>query len=182
MNKSIGSTLFILLLLNCTNPIEKKKKEFENCKITIDSFEIKNLKLFIVPLAPKAYIKANIKVENTNDVPVDIEKFQFKTYLLEKDKEDVLIANVVNEMMQTVPAKETKIIETEMQTLFEENTSMKNISTYMNLAKSYLNGGELDLLMDGNIEFNTFAGKISIPVKEKVKANLNKKKSESKKP
>ena len=171
----------LFVFVNCANPIEKKKKEFENCKITIDSFEIKNLRLFVVPLAPKAYIKANLRVENTNDVPVDIEKFQFKTFLLEKDKEDTLIAQVVNDQVQKVEAKSVKIIPTEMQTLFEENSSMKNISTYLNIAKSYLNGQDLDLLMDGTVEFNTIVGKIKIPIKEKVKANLNQKKSDAKK-
>jgi hypothetical protein len=174
--------LLLFLAINCTNPIEKKKKEFENCKITVDSIEIKNMRLFIVPLAPKAYIKANLRVENTNDVPVDIEKFQFKTFLLEKDKENTLIAQVQNDQVQKVEAKSVKIIPTEMQTLFEENSSVKNISTYLNIAKSYLNGQDLDLLMDGTIEFNTFVGKVNIPVKEKIKANLNQKKTEEKKP
>lgn len=175
--------LFVVLFLfiNCANPIEKKKKEFENCKITIDSLEIKNLRLFVVPLAPKAYIKANLRVENTNDVPVDIEKFQFKTFLLEKDKEDTLIAQVMNDQVQKVEAKSVKIIPTEMQTLFEENSSMKNISTYLNIAKSYLNGQDLDLLMDGTVEFSTIIGKINVPIKEKIKANLNQKKSDAKK-
>ncbi len=171
----------IFLFVSCANPIEKKKKEFENCKITIDSLEIKNLRLFMVPLAPKAYIKANLRVENTNDVPVDIEKFQFKTFLLENDKESTLIAQVMNDQVQKVEAKSVKIIPTEMQTLFEENSSMKNISTYLNIAKSYLNGQDLDLLMDGTVEFNTIVGKINIPIKEKIKANLNQKKSDAKK-
>jgi hypothetical protein len=182
---------FIILIFifthNCQTPFEKKKKEFENCKITIESLEINNLRLFIIPLAPKAYIKANLRVENTNDVPVDIEKFYFKTFLLSKknktEQEQTLIADVTNQTIQTIPANSVKIIPTEMQTLFEENSGIKNISTYLYLAKTYLNGEDIDLLMDGNIEFSTIVGKLNIPVKEKVKANLNqKKKQEEKKP
>ena len=180
-------TLFFVFFYNCQSPLEKKKKEFENCKITIESLEINNLRLFIIPLAPKAYIKANLKVENTNDVPVDIEKFYFKTFLLtnknKNEQEQTLIADVTNQTLQTIPANSVKIIPTEMQTLFEENSGMKNISTYLYLAKTYLNGEDIDLLMDGSIEFSTMIGKLTIPVKEKLKANLNqKKKQEEKKP
>lgn len=172
----------VLLFLNCTNPIEKKRKELENCKITVDSLEIKNFRMFIVPPVPKLYFTANIQIENTNEVPVTIEKFSFKVSTVESGNENTYIAEVTSSNEHTIPALTSEIIQADMQTLFEENVNKKLVIVFADLIKLALGGGEIEFMLEGTVEFNTVLGKMNVPIREKVKTRLRNSKKTEKKP
>lgn len=180
--------LFLMILIafiiftNCTNPIEKKRKELENCKIKVDSLEIKNFRMFIVPPVPKLYFKANIQIENTNDVPVTIEKFYFKVLTVEGGNENSYLAEVTNASEHVIAPFSTDMIQADMQTLFEENVNKKLVIFFADLLKAALSGGELEFIIEGTVEFDTILGKMNIPLKEKVKTSLRKPKKIEKKP
>jgi len=182
MKIKLSLLLSILLFSTCTNPIEKKRKELENCKITVDSLEIKNVRMFIVPPVPKLYFKANIKIENTNDVPVTIEKFSFKISTIDGGNENAHLAEVINANEHEIPAFATEIIQADMQTLFEENVNKKLVIFFADLIKAVLGGGEMEFVLEGTVEFNTILGKMNVPLKEKVKTSLRNNKKSEKKP
>ena len=171
MKIKLSLLLSILLFSACTNPIEKKRKELENCKITVDSLEIKNVRMFIVPPVPKLYFKANIKIENTNDVPV-----------IDGGNENAHLAEVINANEHEIPAFATEIIQADMQTLFEENVNKKLVIFFADLIKAVLGGGEMEFVLEGTVEFNTILGKMNVPLKEKVKTSLRNNKKSEKKP
>ena len=177
-------SIFVILLfflLHCTNPIEKKRKELENCKITVDSLEIKNFRMFLIPPVPKLYFTANIQIENTNEVPVTIEKFAFKVSTVEGGNEATYIAEVEHKSEHTIAARSTEIIQADIQTLFEENVNKKLVIFFADLVKAALGGGEMEFILEGSIEFNTILGKMNIPIREKVKTRMrNPKKPEKK--
>lgn len=177
-------SLFIVVLVfsTCTNPIEKKRKELENCKITVESLKIKNVRMFIVPPVPKLYFNANIQIENTNDVPVTIEKFSFKVSTIEGGNENTYLAEVTNTNQRVIPPLTTEIVEAEMQTLFEENVNKKLVIFFADLIKSALGGGEMEFIIEGTVEFDTILGKMNVPIKEKVKTSLRNSKKTEKKP
>ena len=177
MKIKLSLLLSILLFSACTNPIEKKRKELENCKITVDSLEIKNVRMFIVPPVPKLYFKANIKIENTNDVPVTIE-----ISTIDGGNENAHLAEVINANEHEIPAFATEIIQADMQTLFEENVNKKLVIFFADLIKAVLGGGEMEFVLEGTVEFNTILGKMNVPLKEKVKTSLRNNKKSEKKP
>lgn len=182
MKLKLSLFISILLFSTCTNPIEKKRKELENCKITVDSLEIKNFRMFIVPPVPKLYFKANIQIENTNEVPVTIEKFSFKISTVDGGNENAYLAEVENKSEHTIPALTTEIIQADMQTLFEENVNKKLVVFFADLIKAALSGGEMEFVLEGTVEFNTVLGKMNVPIKEKVKTRLRNTKKSEKKP
>lgn len=182
MKLKLSLFVFLFLFISCTNPVDKKRRELENCKITVDSLEIKNVRMFIVPPVPKLYFKANIQIENTNEVPVTIEKFSFKISTVESGNENAYLAEVSNTSEKEIPALTTQIIQADMQTLFEENVNKKLVIFFADLIKAVLAGGEMEFILEGSVEFNTILGKMNIPIKEKVKTSLRKNKKPEKKP
>lgn len=180
-------SIFIYLLIGnlvfyCSNPIEKKKKELQNCIVTVAELEITNFRMFIVPPVPKIYFKTGIRIENTNDVPVTIDRFAFKIALLgvkseskdakETEQEPSYIAEVINEKPYTIPPLTTEIIYVNMQTIFEENPDRRVIKFFSEILRGVVTGKELEFLLDGTIEFDTVLGAMNIPVKEKIKTKL----------
>lgn len=182
MKLKLASFICVLLFTNCTNPIEKKRKELENCKITVESLQVKNFRMFLIPPVPKIYFTANIQIENTNEVPVTIEKFSFKVSTVEGGNENTYLAEVENKSEHTIPALTTEIIQADMQTLFEENVNKKLVIFFADLMKAALGGGEMEFILEGTIEFNTVLGKMNIPIKEKIKTSLRNTKKSEKKP
>lgn len=130
-------SIFVILLFFffIAQTPSKKRKELENCKITVDSLEIKNFRMFLIPPVPKLYFTANIQIENTNEVPVTIEKFAFKVSTVEGGNEATYIAEVEHKSEHTIAARSTEIIQADMQTLFEENVN-KNSLFFRGLGKS----------------------------------------------
>ncbi|MBP7282765.1 MAG: hypothetical protein KBA66_14375 [Leptospiraceae bacterium] len=182
MKLKLASFICILLFIHCTNPIEKKRRELQNCKITVESLKVKNFRMFLIPPVPKIYFTANIQIENTNEVPVTIEKFSFKVSTVEGGNENTYLAEVENKSEYTIPALTTEIIQADMQTLFEENVNKKLMIFFADLMKAALGGGEMEFILEGTIEFNTVLGKMNIPLKEKVKTSLRNPKKTEKKP
>ena len=138
--------------------------------------------MFIVPPVPKLYFTANIQIENTNDVPVTIEKFSFKVSTVESGNENTYIAEVTSSNEHTIPALTSEIIQADMQTLFEENVNKKLVIVFADLIKLALGGGEIEFMLEGTVEFNTVLGKMNVPIKEKVKTRLRNSKKTEKKP
>jgi hypothetical protein len=169
-------TCSLLLLFSCSNPIEKKQKELSNCKVTVRDIEIKKILIVPIPPVPKIFFKVSLEVYNTNDVPVTIEKFHFKIATFQKEDKPIYIAEATNGEEYKFEPLEVKEIPLEMETIFEENLDSRILVFLLEMAKGALRGGEIELLFEGTVEFNTLFGKISVPVKEKMKTKVKLKK------
>lgn len=170
-NKNLIFYLILLLILNCVNPIEKKKQEFKNLKITLSKVVIKKYNIMLLPPVPKVYFDVLLNVENENQEEVTIEKIYFKIYN-SPEKDNILIANARTNEEYKIKPKEKKELLISMVTNFEENKEEKVLNFVGRLIKALLNNDELEFYLDGFVEYNTFLGKINIPVSQIFKTKV----------
>jgi hypothetical protein len=158
---------------NCTNPIEKKKKELENCKVSIISADIVKFNFLFFPPVPKIHFKVNLEILNTNDVEVSIEKFSFKVYKKFPEKTNPLqIATIGSKEEIVIQALSKKELELDLITTFEESEDKDIFKSVLLLGKSALQNEDIEFELDGIIEYNTIAGKFNIPYSSKFKTKV----------
>ncbi|MDX1960442.1 MAG: LEA type 2 family protein [Leptospiraceae bacterium] len=174
MNKlfKLNFIALTLVLLYCANPIERKKKQMENCKITLDSIKIQKYQILLIPPVPKIYFKAKLKIENQNSEEVTIQKFDFKLLTNEKNEENITLANAVSVEEHVLEAKSNKIIELDMVTTLEDNKESKVYGFVGDILGALLTNKEMEFLLKGNVHFETFLGKITVPFEEKIKTKV----------
>lgn len=168
--------LFTILCFTalCTNPIEKKKKQLENCKITLDSVKIAKYRMLLIPPVPKIYFKAKVNVENANTETVTLQKFDFKVMTNRKSQNNSTIAEVQSTEEHELQAGEIKALELNLVTMLEETADEEIVGLVIKIFKSLIMNEELEFLLKGNVHFDTAVGKLSIPVEQvfKTKARL----------
>jgi hypothetical protein len=163
---SIVSFFFILLFFGCSNPIERKKEALKNCKVTLKEVSITKTKMLLKPPVPKVFFTIKVEVENTNDIPVTIERFSFDVFKEDK-KEKLSLAKVHSSEEILIPKKDKVDIELDLQTEFEKNKDANPLYVLKEFLMVLLIQKEVELLFEGNIEFDTIFGKMSLPIQEK---------------
>lgn len=163
--------LVLGLLTFCANPIEKKKRELKNLKITLSKVTIKKYNLMFIPPVPKIYFDVFLNIENENPEEATIEKMNFKIYN-NPEKDNILIASAKTTEEYKLKPKEIKEIKISMVTNFEENKEEKVLNFVGRLLKALINNDELEFFLDGYVEYNTFLGKINIPFSQMFKTRV----------
>ncbi|MEM7182515.1 MAG: LEA type 2 family protein [Spirochaetota bacterium] len=172
MNKYILLIFFVFSYQSCSNPIEKRLEALKKCKVHIVSLRVSNFKLLLPPV-PKVYFKAKVSIENTNEIPVTLEKFDFT--ILQKLgglRKNISLANVLYKESVIIPPLQSKTIPLELVTKFEDNRKPALADFLKNLLKAYLTGEELTFVLDGNADFTTSLGTLTIPVTSEKKLKL----------
>lgn len=166
--------LIILSVSSCTNPIDRKKKQLENCKITLDSVKIAKYRMLLIPPVPKIYFKAKVNVENANPETVTLQKFDFKVMTNRKSQNNSTIAELQSTEEHELQAGEIKALELNLVTMLEETADEEIVGLVIKIFKSLIMNEELEFLLKGNVHFDTAVGKLSIPVEQvfKTKARL----------
>ncbi|MCB1143515.1 MAG: hypothetical protein H7A24_11495 [Leptospiraceae bacterium] len=166
--------LISFLFFHCSNPIEKKKKEFQNCKVEFVQAEVLKYNLILLPPIPKVYFRIILSVENNNDSEVTIEKFQFelKSIGTETQRADLKVARVSNLEEITIPPESTKEIELEMITSLEENPDKEIYKMVLNIIKALLKNETMEFVLDGSFHFDSIIGKIQVPYEKKVTTKM----------
>lgn len=166
--------LIILSVSSCTNPIDRKKKQLENCKITLDSVKIAKYRMLLIPPVPKIYFKAKVNVENANPETVTLQKFDFKVLTNRKSQNNSVIAEIQSTEEHELQAGEIKALEVNLVTMLEETADEEIVGLVIKIFKSLIMNEELEFLLKGNVHFDTAVGKLSIPVEQvfKTKARL----------
>jgi hypothetical protein len=163
----------LLIFISCSNPIEKKQKELQNCKITVVSTEIKKFNFLLLPPVPKIQFNITLQIENTNDVEVTIEKFNFKILTKISETTDPMqIAIVDNKDEIVLPPLSKKDITLELLTTLEENPDRDVLRLVLFLGKQAMQQEKIDFILDGTIEYSSFLGKINIPYSTSFKTRL----------
>lgn len=162
-----------ILLLNCSNPIDKKKKELQNCKLTVISTEILEFRMIAFPPIPKIQLRVNTEIENMNSTPVTIEKFSFSVKKQTKGgKEPIQIAKVNSEDEIELPPLSKKDLKLDLTTTFEENMEETSFMVLGELVRSVMKREEIEFILDGNIEYRTFLGIVNIPYSTNFKTKF----------
>lgn len=174
--KTLLFAFSLIFVASCSNPIEKKAQELKNCKVSVNEIEIKSIQLMLLPPVPKIYFIAHLDVLNTNEIPVTIEKFSFQISMLNKEKQLISIAHAMNNSEYRIEPEEVRTISVDMETTFENNIDSRIIFFLMESARGILNGGEIELTLEGQVEFNTILGRINVPVNQSIKTKLKLKK------
>ncbi len=177
MYNIIKQNLLIILIIiqcfNCTNPIERKRKELENCKVSIISADIIKFNFLFFPPVPKIHFKVTLEIENTNDIEVSIEKFYFKVYKKFPEKLNPLqIAILESKEEIIIKSKSKKDLELDLITTFEESEDKDIFKSVLLLGRSAMQNEDIEFDLDGIIEYNTIAGKINIPYSSKFKTKV----------
>jgi hypothetical protein len=169
--KKIKFFLLILLLVsNCTSPIEKKKKELQNLKIKLSKVIIRKYNIILLPPLPKIYFDVFLEVQNTNEESVSIEKLNFQILKNYNNQENILIANAKTPQTYELAASETKEIKLEMITNLEENKEKKVYTFVGDIIKALIKNEEIEFVLDGHVEYDTLLGKINLPFSQVFKA------------
>lgn len=169
--KKIIFYFILLFIFSCVNPIEKKKQELKNLKINLSKVIIKKYNIMLIPPVPKIYFDVLLNVENENPEEATIEKMNFKIYN-NPEKDNILIASAKTNEEYKLKPKENKEVLISMVTNFEENKEEKVLNFVGRLVKALVNNEELEFYLDGFVEYNTFLGKINIPVSQIFKTKV----------
>ena len=173
INKLFPYILIFCLFFTCTNPIEKKRKELENCKLTVNATEIIRFQFILFPPVPKIHFKLFLDIENTNDDEVTIQKFNFNVLKEFQDKKFPLqVARISSSDEIIIPAKSKRELVLELITILEENQDKDLMKFALSLGNAAFNHQEIEFTLDGMIEFKTLVGIINIPYKNNFKTKL----------
>ncbi len=171
--KKINYFLIIIFLLGCANPIEKKKRQLKNLKVQISEVSIHKYNIILIPPLPKIYFDVFLEVENTNEESVTLQRFSFKILKNYTNQENILIASAKTSQVYELQAGETKRIKLELVTNLEENKD-RTYSFIADILKALIKNEEIEFLLDGYVEYDTFLGTIKLPVSQifKTKARI----------
>lgn len=165
MKKLLTSFIILsFLFFSCTNPIDKKKKELKNLKITVSKVLITKYNMVLIPPLPKIYFNVILNVENENEDAVTIEKFNFKILTNYQNKENFILGTAKNPVEHEFAAKEKRELELAVVTTLEDNADEKVYKFVAEILKSLVLNKEMEFLLEGTVEYNTFLGKINVPV------------------
>ncbi len=165
--------LSVFTLGYCNNPIQQKVKELQKCKATLKYTKITQARMLLFPPVPKIYFKAGVNVENTNDVEVVIDKFDFTVYLNnQEEKKKFPLASVVSPDSHKIPPHSTETIEIDLETVFEKSKENNIMEIAATILKKGMTSGELDILLEGTIEFSTSLGNFNIPFSQMTKSKI----------
>jgi hypothetical protein len=170
--KHFSFFFLIIFIVACANPIDKKKKQLENCKVTLDSVKIQKYQLLIIPPVPKIYFKANLNVENLNEEEVTIQKFDFKMLTNYKGKDNTTLATAKSTDEYLIQPYAIQKIELDLVTTLEDNSDKQVFGFVGDIIGSLLGNKEMEFLLQGNVHFETMFGKISIPFNQVFKTKV----------
>jgi hypothetical protein len=165
----IFTILFLFSLSYCSNPIEKKKKELKNLKIKLSEVHIKKYNMILLPPLPKIHFEVMLDVENGNEDTITIEKFNFKILTNYEKKENMILGIAKSPEEYELLPKEKRVISVSVVTSLEDNPDKKVYEFVGEILKSLLLNKEMEFLLEGSVEYNTFLGKINIPISEVFK-------------
>jgi hypothetical protein len=163
----------VSIFVNCSNPIEKKKKEFENCNIYFVKAEILKYNLVLLPPIPKIYFKVMLELENNNDTEVLVEKFHFDLYSNFSNTENVILARIDHSNEIIVLPNSIQPIELDLVTSLEENPDSKIYKLVLTIIKSAFNQKQLDFKLIGTIYYKSIIGNIELPFSKIIRVNMN---------
>ncbi len=169
-------SLFIIFVFLCCNPFQKKIEALKKCEVNLKTLEITKFRMLLLPPVPKMEFLANLEVINTNDIEVTIEKFDFNVSEISSTNELLNLAYTKSDAKHKLKPHETKIIPLTLTTVLEKNKENGFVKLLKELVKSMLNKGEMNLLFEGKVEFDTILGNFNVPIKEKRVVNLFKNK------
>ncbi|MBE7412392.1 MAG: LEA type 2 family protein [Leptospiraceae bacterium] len=166
--------IFSLIASNfCSNPIQKKLKELQKCKATLKYSKIIQAKMLLFPPVPKIFFKAGVDISNNNEVEVAIDKFDFTVYLNNPEEGKKLpLAYVTSPESYKIPPLTAQTIEIDLETLFEKSKGENVLEIASTVMKKGLTTGELELLIEGTIEFSTSLGNFNIPFSQITKSKI----------
>lgn len=165
--------IFLISVNFCSNPIQKKVKELQKCKANLKYAKVTHARMLLFPPVPKIYFKAGVDITNNNDVEVLIDKFDFTVYLnhFEENKK-IPLANVVSPNSHKISPRSTETIEIDLETIFEKSKESNVMEIAAIVLKKGLTSGELDILIEGTIEFSTSLGNFHIPFSQMTKSKI----------
>ncbi len=163
----------MILFFSCSNPIQKKQKELQNCKISVASTEIKKFNFLLFPPVPKIQFNITLLIENTNDVEVTIEKFTFKILTkISENTEPMQIAIIDNKEEIILPPLSKQELTLDLVTILEENPEKDVLRLVLYLGKQAMQQENVPFILDGSIEYSSFIGKMNIPFTTTFKTRL----------
>lgn len=149
----------------------------KKCKVNLKTLEVKKFRMMLLPPVPKMELIANLEVINVNDIDVTIDRFDFNVFEVSSTDELLKLAFVKSQKKHKLEPKETKVIPINLTTMLEKNKENGFVKLLKELVRSMLNKGEMKLLLEGKVEFDTMLGSFQVPVKETKIVNLFKNKN-----
>ncbi|MCE9501333.1 MAG: LEA type 2 family protein [Leptospira sp.] len=167
----IPLSLAFFAISGCIDTIKQKSKELQNCKAEIKYVRIVDSKMISFPPIPKIFFRAGVEVDNRNETPVTIERFEFDVSI-KGSSGDVQIAFVKSEKTETIPRSTKQIIEVDMETKFESNSNRDLKEIMISILTQFATQNEIQYTLSGWLEVDTYLGKINIPFRQTAKSKV----------
>ncbi|TGK28235.1 hypothetical protein EHQ12_12795 [Leptospira gomenensis] len=153
-------------------------KALQKCKFQVLSLEAQKAELISFPPVPKIVFLAKVEIENPNETDVTIHKFDLSFYVpdVSSPKESEL-ARVQSGEKFVIPALQKKIVDLQVETLFEKKMDRNLLQIALGILQAGLAGKELNFSIRGSFEYETIFGSVQIPVNETVPLKTGKRNS-----
>lgn len=133
------------------------------------SLEAQKAELISFPPVPKIVFLAKVEIENPNETDVTIHKFDLSFYVPDASSQgESELARVQSGEKFVIPALQKKIVDLQVETLFEKKMDRNLLQVALGILQAGLAGKELNFSIRGSFEYETIFGSVQIPVSEKI--------------
>ncbi|EMJ91154.1 LEA type 2 family protein [Leptospira alstonii] len=155
--------------------LKENYQALQKCKFQVLSLETQKAELISFPPVPKIIFLAKVEIENPNETDVTLHKFDLSFYVPDGFEKESELARVLSNEKIVVPALRKKIVEFQVETLFEKRMDRNLLQIALGILQARMAGKELNFSIRGSFEYETIFGSVQIPVNEKTPLKAGKK-------
>ncbi|XDD51863.1 LEA type 2 family protein [Leptospira sp. WS92.C1] len=166
--------IFWIFSVSCS-ALKDNYKALQKCKFQVLSLEAQKAGLISFPPVPKIIFLAKVEIENPNETDVTLHKFDLSFFVPDPSEKESELARVQSSEKFIVPALQKKIIDLQVETLFEKKMDQNLLRIALGILQAGLAEKELNFSIRGSFEYETILGPVQIPVSEKIPLKSGKK-------
>ncbi|WP_423789978.1 LEA type 2 family protein [Leptospira kmetyi] len=167
--------LGISILFHSCSALKDNYKALQKCKFQVLSLETQRAELISFPPVPKIIFLAKVEIENPNEIDVTLYKFDLSFFVPDQTEKESELARVLSNEKIVLPALQKKIVDLQVETLFEKKMDRNLLQIALGILQAGLAGKELNFSVRGSFEYETIFGPVQIPVNEKIPLKTGKK-------
>lgn len=167
----LGASIF----LNSCWALRDNYNALQKCKFQVLSLETQRAELISFPPVPKIIFLAKVEIENPNETDATLHKFDLSFFIPDQTEKESELARVVSNEKIVLPALQKKIVDLQVETLFEKKMDRNLLQMALGILQAGLAGKELNFSIRGSFEYETILGPVQIPVNERIPLKTGKK-------
>ncbi|PKA18051.1 hypothetical protein CH363_04265 [Leptospira haakeii] len=157
------------LFNSCLGDLRENVKKLQACKFRILETKTEKVEILPFPPSPKIVMISKLEIENPNDSPVKIYKFDLGVIASGTDGKDAELARVISEEETEVPAFSKTIVQLKIETSFEKRENQDKLLLGILVVTNLVAGKDPNLRMKGTVRYKTSLGEVDLPLDEKIR-------------